>query len=166
MRPPTLSVQARSVSGGGSGLVAAGANSVAAGASDSVAAGTNSVDGNAAAAGGGSSTVRRTWASLGAGPQLMAHIGQPMPIQTGLQPMSLSLSSAVSMTGQPRNANPNAPVPSDKRSAKFLPGAVQQPPATAGKFATGGRGGGQANANAGGAKTFSWQPIKFPVYKK
>ena len=52
--------------------------------------------------------------------------------------------------------------PAPRSSTKFLPGAVQTPAPAPTKAALGGK---PASNGASLGRTFSWQPIKFPVYK-
>jgi len=60
------------------------------------------------------------------------------------------------------SVNPNASLPSAKSQCKFLPGAVATPAPPPTKASLGGK----PNATTASlGRTFSWQPIKFPVYK-
>lgn len=91
-------------------------------------------------------------------PSSSAAAAAPSVTWAPIMPASAPASSAPqALMATPTSMLPPAP----KSNAKFLPGAVQTPDPAPNKNALSGK----PAAGKSAGRTFSWQPIKFPVYK-
>ena len=101
-------------------------------------------------------------AAAEAPPAGSAPLGISLPMPSSL-PVGAPAASAPASSGMWQQMTPASMLPPAPRSnVKFLPGAVQTPAPAPSKGTLGGK---PASSGVSLGRTFSWQPIKFPVYK-